>query len=87
MPFPNFYVSSVDEKIVAVFKRSRMSLSHPDRPEQEFRYFHMRFMRPGCPVNGRSGTGEPPPPKTSKRPLEQSHHKSNFLALQTFNKP
>jgi hypothetical protein len=47
MPFPNFYVSSVNKKIVTVFERSRMSLSHSGGREHNFRYFHFWFMQQG----------------------------------------
>jgi len=44
MPFPNFYVPSVREKIARKSERSRMSLSHPEGCEHIFRYFHFRFI-------------------------------------------
>jgi hypothetical protein len=47
MPFPNFYVSSVNKKIVTIFERSRMSLSHSGGREHNFRYFHFWFMQQG----------------------------------------
>jgi hypothetical protein len=47
MLFPNFYVPSVPERFVAVFKRSRMSLSHPGGREQNFNKIRSRLMPEG----------------------------------------
>jgi hypothetical protein len=44
MLFPNFYVPSVGVKIVAVFLRTRMSLSHLGGHEQNFPQIFRRFV-------------------------------------------
>jgi len=49
--FPNFYVPSVNSKIVESVKRSRMSLSHSGGLKQHLLLFHRPFTSPaagGC---------------------------------------
>jgi hypothetical protein len=55
MLFPNFYVPSVSERIVATFESSRMSLSHPGGRDQGFCNFHSGFM-----LERGAGGAEPP---------------------------
>src|ERR1035441_8837511 len=46
MLFPNFYVSSVNFKIAASARRSRLSLSHLDGLKRPGRRFHATFTLP-----------------------------------------
>jgi hypothetical protein len=86
MLFPNFDVPSVGEKIVGIFLRSRMSLSHLNGRERHFGKIHLHFMVPGrrrpghCPQTDTCG-GIFLPPKSAARLREAGDEQGLKAAL------